>query len=89
MAGCVFKGNPDAVFRRAPAAGGEVFTHPPARWMLQMARHLSDAMQASLVRRRYVILNLDTPLCEGFRAFLAREGIELIGLPPRSQNPNP
>jgi hypothetical protein len=54
--------------------------------MLQMARHLTDAADDILVGRRYLVLDRDTKYGETFRAFLAREGIEIIRLPRRSPN---
>jgi transposase InsO family protein len=56
--------------------------------MLQMARQLTDAVDGILLGKRYIILDRDTKYCEAFRAFLTREGIEVIRLPPRSPNLN-
>jgi putative transposase len=65
-----------------------VTTHPDASWMLQMARHLTDAVDGMLVGKRYLILDRDAKYCEQFRAFLKREGVEVIRLPPFSPNLN-
>jgi transposase InsO family protein len=65
-----------------------VTTHPDTSWMLQMARHLTDAVDGILVGKRYLILDRDAKYCEQFRAFLKREGVEVIRLPPVSPNLN-
>jgi putative transposase len=65
-----------------------VTTHPDASWMLQMARHLTDAVDGMLVGKRYLMLDRDAKYCEQFRAFLKREGVEVIRLPPFSPNLN-
>jgi transposase InsO family protein len=72
--------------RRVCIAG--ITTHPDTHWMLQMARQLTDAVDGILLGKRYIILDRDTKYCEAFRAFLTREGIEVIRLPPRSPNLN-
>jgi transposase InsO family protein len=72
--------------RRVCIAG--VTTHPDTSWMLQRARHLTDAVDGILVGKRYLILDRDPKYCEQFRAFLKTEGVEVIRLPPRSPNLN-
>jgi hypothetical protein len=56
--------------------------------MLQMARQLTDAVDAILLGKRYLILDRDTKYCQAFGDFVKREGIEVIRLPPWSLNLN-
>ena len=62
--------------------------HPDTQWMLQMANQLTDGIDGILLDKRYIILDRDTKSCQAFRAFLKREGIAVIRLPPRSPNLN-
>ena len=72
--------------RRVCIAG--ITKHPDTRWMLQMARQLTDGIDGILLDKRYIILDRDTKYCQAFRDFLKREGIAVIRLPPRSPNLN-
>ena len=56
--------------------------------MLQMGRNALDAEDGPLLGRRYLIIDRDTKYCGAFRQMFAREGIEVIRLPPRSPNLN-
>ncbi len=62
--------------------------HPDNRWMKQIARNVTDAEEGFLRGTRYLILDRDTKYSDEFRSALAREGIHLIRLPPRSPNLN-
>jgi putative transposase len=66
--------------RRVCIAG--VTTHPDTRWMLQMARQLTDTVDGILLGKRYLILDRDAKYCLAFRHVVKREGIEVIRLPP-------
>jgi len=72
--------------RRVCIAG--VTTNRDTPWMLQMARQLTDTVDGILLGKRYLILDRDTKYCRAFRAFVKREGTEVIRLPPRSPNLN-
>ena len=67
---------------------GGITTYPDTNWMLQMGRNALDAVDGPLLGKRYLIVDRDTKYCEAFRKMLAREGIEVIRLPPRSPNLN-
>jgi putative transposase len=56
--------------------------------MLQAARNLLDIPSGLLLGKRHLIVDRDTKYSAAFRAFLAREGVEVIRLPPRSPNLN-
>ena len=56
--------------------------------MLQMARNLTDGENGVLLGTRHLIVDRDTKYSTAFRMFLAREGVEVIRLPPRSPNLN-
>jgi transposase InsO family protein len=56
--------------------------------MLQAARDLLDVESGVLQGKRHLIVDRDTKYSASFRSFLAREGIEVIRLPPRSPNLN-
>lgn len=65
-----------------------VTVHPNADWMMQVGRNLLDVVDGPLVGKKYLILDRDTKYCAAFRQMLAREGIAVIRLPPRSPNLN-
>jgi putative transposase len=56
--------------------------------MIQVGRNLLDAVDGPLRDKQYLILDRDTKYCWDFRQLLARDGIEVIRLPPRSPNLN-
>jgi putative transposase len=56
--------------------------------MTQIARNLTDVGAGVLRGTEYLILDRDTKYTDEFREVLAREGIHLIRLPPRSPNLN-
>jgi len=72
--------------RRVAICG--ITTNPNEAWMLQMARNLIDSGSGALLGKRHLIVDRDTKYSSAFRAFLAREGVDVIRLPPRSPNLN-
>ena len=56
--------------------------------MMQMGRDLLDVFDGPLVEKGYLIVDRDTKYCAEFRQMLAREGVQVIRLPPRSPNLN-
>jgi transposase InsO family protein len=56
--------------------------------MLQIARNVTDVDDGFLHQKRYLTLDRDAKYSEAFRSFLVREGMQVIRLPPRSQNLN-
>jgi transposase InsO family protein len=70
--------------RRVAICG--ITTHPDEAWMLQMARNLLDRGGGALMGKGHLVVDRDTKYSSAFRTFLAREGIEVIRLPPRSPN---
>jgi putative transposase len=62
--------------------------HPDNPWMMQVARNITDFDDGFLRRKRYLLLDRDAKYSDEFRNFLAREGIHVIRLPPRSPNLN-
>lgn len=76
----------DLATRRVVIAG--ITTNPNEAWMLQMARNLTDAETGMLRGTRHLIVDRDTKYSTAFRTFLAREGVAVIRLPPRSPNLN-
>jgi putative transposase len=76
----------DIASRSVHIAG--VTPHPDNRWMMQIARNVTDAQDGILRGRRYLILDRDTKYTDEFRNVLVREDIHLIRLPPRSPNLN-
>ena len=63
-------------------------TNPHEAWMKQMARELTNHEDGFLNGKRYLIMDRDTKFCESFRAFLSKEDVEPVRLPPRSPNMN-
>jgi putative transposase len=72
--------------RRVRIAG--ITVQPDAGWMMQMGRNLLDVFDGPLMDKRYLIVDRDTKYCAAFRQMLAREGVQVIRLPPRSPNLN-
>ncbi len=72
--------------RRVAIAG--MTTQPDEVWMLQIARNLLDVDTGLLADQRVLIMDRDTKYSLRFRRMLAREGILVIRLPPRSPNLN-
>lgn len=72
--------------RRVRIAG--ITVQPDAGWMMQMTRNLLDVFDGPLLGKQYLIVDRDTKYCAEFRQALAREGIQVIRLPPRSPNLN-
>lgn len=76
----------DLATRRVVIAG--ITTNPTEGWMLQMARNLTDAETGMLRGTRHLIVDRDTKYSAAFRTLLARDGVHVIRLPPRSPNLN-
>jgi transposase InsO family protein len=72
--------------RRVHIAG--ITPHPPAAFMQQCARQLSDPFDGFLRGKRYLIHDRDTKYTQAFDALLKESGVEPILLPPRSPNLN-
>jgi putative transposase len=67
---------------------GGITVQPDAGWMMQMGRNLLDVFDGPLVDKYYLIVDRDTKYCAEFRQMLAREGVQVIRLPPHSPNLN-
>lgn len=76
----------DIASRAVKIAG--VTPHPDNRWMMQIARNLTDPEDGFLRGKRYLILDRDTKYSDAFRSVLVRDGIQVIRLPPQSPNLN-
>jgi putative transposase len=74
----------DIASRSVHIAG--ITPHPGTEWMMQIARNVTDEDDGFLRGKRYLILDRDAKYCDEFRRALAREGLEVIRLPPRSPN---
>ncbi len=72
--------------RRVHVAG--ITQNPDGRFMLQIARNLTDALDGFLLDKRYLILDRDQKYTEDFRGFLTDAGTNIVRLPPRSPNLN-
>jgi transposase InsO family protein len=76
----------DIASRSVHVAG--ITSHPENLWITQIARNVTDADAGFLRGKTHLILDRDTKYSDAFRALLAREGIHVIRLPPRSPNLN-
>jgi len=76
----------DLATRRVKVAG--ITTHPCDQWMMQIARNLTDVDEQFLRHTRVLIMDRDTKYTDAFRWVLARHGVDVIRLPPRSPNLN-
>ena len=70
--------------RRVTICG--ITTNPDEVWMLQIARGALDSESGVLRGKEHLIVDRDTKYTVVFRTFLARKGVEVIRLPPRSPN---
>jgi putative transposase len=65
-----------------------ITTRPDGSWMLQVGRHLTDAIDGVLLGKRYLILDRDTKYTAQFRRLIAECRTAVIRPPPRSPNLN-
>jgi transposase InsO family protein len=70
--------------RRVQIAG--ITPHPPAAFMQQCARQLTDPCDGFLLGTRYLLHDRDTTFPPAFDGVLKRSGVESVLLPPRSPN---
>jgi len=73
--------------RRVHFAG--LTANPDEKWMLQIARNLTDAEQGFLRGRKYLLMDRDTKFSEAFRVVPEQAGMKAVPLPPCSPNLNP
>jgi transposase InsO family protein len=76
----------DIASRSVHIAG--VTVHPDSAWMMQVARNITAVGDGFLCGKRHLILDRDAKYSADFCNFLAREGVDVIRLPPRSPNLN-
>jgi transposase InsO family protein len=76
----------DLASRRVHLAG--VVHEPGERWMMQVARNLTDAVDGFLLGKRLLIVDRDPLYTKAFRRLLADAGVKAVRLPPRSPNLN-
>ncbi len=62
--------------------------NPDHRWMMQVARNLTDAEDGFLRGKRYVLMDRDGKFSPAFLAILKAEGIKTVLLPAKSPNLN-
>ncbi len=72
--------------RRLHIAG--ITPTPNERWMLQMARNLTDAVDGFLLGKTHLILDRDPLYTAAFRGMLVDSGVKTIRLPARSPDMN-
>ena len=65
-----------------------IVPEPGERWMLQMARNLTDACNGFLLGARFLIHDRSALFTEQFRGILKSTGVESLRLPARSPNLN-
>ena len=58
------------------------------KWMLQVLRNLTDALDGFLLGKTHLIMDRDPIFTAGFRAMLRRAGATPVRLPRRSPNLN-
>ena len=73
--------------RRGHIAG--IVPEPDGRWMAQVARNLTDAVDGFLRDKRYLIHDRSPLFTREFAAILKAAGVKTINLPPRSPNLSP
>jgi transposase InsO family protein len=70
--------------RRVQVAG--ITPHPPAAFMQQCARQLTDPFDGFLLGKRYLLHDRDTKFTQAFDGLLKASGVEPIVFPPHSPN---
>jgi transposase InsO family protein len=73
--------------RRVEIAG--IVPEPDGRWMSQVARNLTDAVDGFLRSKRYLIHDRSPLFTKEFIAILKAAGVQTIKLPPSSPNLSP
>jgi transposase InsO family protein len=72
--------------RRVHFAGATC--NPEEAWMKQAARNMTDGIDGFVLGKRYLLMDRDAKLCEGFRSTLRQAGVKALRLPPQSPNLN-
>ncbi len=72
--------------RRVHIAG--ITRNPNARWMMQIAKNLTDPFDGFLLGKRYMLIDRDTKYCEAFVHLLNGAGVKMVRLPAKSPNLN-
>jgi transposase InsO family protein len=62
--------------------------HPPAAFMPQCARHLTEPFDGFLLGKRSLLHDRDTKCTQAFAGLLTRSGVTPVLLPPRRPNLN-
>jgi len=73
--------------RRVQIAG--IVPEPDGRWMAQVARNLTDAVDGFLRNKRYLIHDRSPLFTSVFAEILKAAGVKVVKLPPRSPDLNP
>ncbi len=73
--------------RRVQIAG--IVPEPDGRWMAQVARNLTDALDGFLRGKRYLIHDRSPLFTSVFAEILKAAGVKVVKLPPRSPDLNP
>ena len=76
----------DLSTRRVHVAG--ITPNPNERWMMQIAKNLTDPFEGFFRDKRLLIIDRDTKYCEAFRHLLEMSRVRLVRLPARSPNLN-
>ncbi len=72
--------------RRIDIAG--ITPSPAQPWMMQIGRNLTDPLDGSLAKKRFLILDRDSKFSKTFRNLLKNASVEVVRLPYRSPNLN-
>ena len=76
----------DLATRRVHVAG--ITRNPSERWMMQIAKNLTDPCDGFLSVKRLLIIDRDAKYSEAFRDLLRRSDVQPVRLPARSPNLN-
>jgi transposase InsO family protein len=67
---------------------GGITANPNTRWMIQVAKNVTDPFDGFLLGKQYLIIDRDTKYCEAFVHLLEGADIEMVRIPARSPNLN-
>jgi transposase InsO family protein len=67
---------------------GGITTNPDTKWMMQVAKSVSDPFDGFLLGKRYLIIDRDSKYCDAFVHLLKGAGVKMVRLPAKSPNLN-
>jgi putative transposase len=67
---------------------GGITTNPDSKWMMQVAKNVTDPLDGFLRQKRHLIIDRDAKYCDAFVHLLKGTGVKMVRLPAKSPNLN-